>query len=252
MMRLFLVTSVLTLATLAPVQAQTSSQEAATPIACPSPTPTAPVWGKLVLKGNVVTCYYATGTATPTSWTQIGPPQTINFLNDPLLIGIYLTSHNASASSSGTIDNFSISPAPTYRLADYDVGRPALMGSANLVSGVWTLMGSGADIWGTSDQCNFQSWLVWGDCTVTCRVTSLSSGNSWQKIGLMVRDGFNSGSDYALFCATSSAGVDFQYRRSFQNNPDETQFVSPPAPGVTSSVTVGYGLTGSTTYTLRP
>jgi hypothetical protein len=251
MMRLYLLAGVLILAALAPVHAQTNSQNAG-PIACPSPTSTAPVWGKLVLTGNIVTCYYATGSATPTTWTQIGQPQTINFINDPLLIGLYLTSHNASAISSGTIDNFSITPAPTYRLADYDVGLPNYMGSSNLIGTVWNLMGSGADIWGTSDQCNFQPWLVWGDCTIICRVTSLSTGNIWQKIGIMVRDGFNSGSDYALFCATGGVGVDFQYRHTFINNPDMTEFVSPPAPGITSSVSVGYGLTGSTTYTQRP
>ena len=251
MMRLFLVTSVLILAALAPVQAQTSSQNAG-PIACPAPTAAAPVWGKLVVSGNVVTCYYATGTATPTTWTQIGQPQTINFINNPVLVGLYITSHNAGVLSSGTIDNFSITPAPTYRLADCDVGMPAFMGSANLITSVWTLMGSGADIWGTSDQCNFQPWLVWGDCTVICRVTSISTGGPWQKIGIMVRDGFNSGSDYALFCATHSSGVDFQYRHAFNNNPDIIEFVSPPAPGTQSSAAVGYGLTGSTTYTLRP
>jgi hypothetical protein len=102
------------------------------------------------------------------------------------------------------------------------------MGSANLINNVWNISGSGADIWGTSDQCNFQPWLVWGDCTVVCRLTSLSSGNAWQKFGLMVRDGFNSGSDYALFCASGGEGVSFQYRRTFCDNPDETHLVARP------------------------
>jgi len=239
------------LLSVAPLQAQTNSQEAG-PFSCPAPTSAVPVWGKLVVSGNTVTCYYATGKTTPTTWTQMGQPQTINFINNPLLVGIYITAHNAAAISTGTIDNFSITPTPTYRLADCDVGAPTFMGSANLISSVWKLAGSGADIWGTSDQFNFQPWLVWGNCTVICRVTSISSGNVWQKIGLMVRDGFNSGSDYALFCATSASGVDFQYRTSFNNNPDETLYVAPPAPGVTSGLVIGYGLTGSTAYTIRP
>jgi hypothetical protein len=236
-------------ATTVPTPAITIS---AGPITTAAPSSTAPIWGKLVLSGNTVTCYYALGAATPTTWIKIGVPQTINFINNPILIGVYIASDNASSIATGTIDNFSITPAPTYRLADYDIGAPSLMGSANLIGGVWNLSGSGACIWATSDQCNFQSWLVWGDCTVICRVTSLSIGTQVGKIGIMMRDGFNSGSDYALFCAKGGGGVDFQYRLSFDNNPDITEYVAPPAPGVKSGVAVGYGLTGSTSYTVRP
>jgi len=220
---------------------------------CPAPTAAAPVWGKLVISGNEVTCYYAQGTATPKTWTQIGSSVTINFVNDPILVGIYIASHDDTAVATGTIDNFSISPTPTYRLADYDIGAPELMGSANFIGNSWMLSGSGADLWGTSDQCNYQSWLVEGDCTITCRVTSLTaSGNMWEKIGIMVRDGFNSGSDYALFCASNGSGVAFQYRSSFTNNPDTTEFVAPSTTEATSGVAVGMGLTGNTSYTLRP
>ena len=251
LLKLLWVACVATLAPLSGAQAQVNALEAA-PVPCPTPTAAAPVWGKLVICGNVVTCYYAKGAAIPTAWTQMGAPQTIDFINNPVLVGIYITSHNAAAISSGTVDNFSITPASSYRLADCDIGAPSLMGSANLISGVWTISGSGADIWGASDQFNMQPWLVWGDCTVICRVTSISAGDPWQKIGIMVRDGYNSGSDYALFCATPGHGLDFQYRPGFNNNPDKTMLVAPPAPGITSSVTIGYSLAGPTAYALRP
>jgi len=253
--KIFFIALFAALAALIPVQALTSAEEA-TPVTSPPPTLAAPVWGKLVVSGNTVTCFYATGAATPSTWVQIGVPQTIDFINNPILVGIYITAHVGTGTptvSTGTIDNFSITPAPTYRLADYDIGSPSLMGSANLTSGVWNIAGSGKDIWGTADQFNYQSWLVWGDCTVICRVTSLlSSGSLWQKIGIMVRDGFNSGSDYAAFAATNGEGIVFQYRPSFNNNSDVIKYVVPPAPGIQSSVSVGYGLAGSTTYTLRP
>ena len=250
-MNRFLATLIFTLTALAPAAASSSSQSAPA-IACPAPTALLPVWGKLVVSGNVVTCYYGTGLTTPVIWKKIGTPQTIGFINNPILIGMYITSHNATSLSSGTIDNFTITPTPTYRLTDCDIGSPELMGSANLINGVWHLAGSGGNIWGTSDQFNFQPWLVWGDCTVICRVTSISAGDPYQKIGIMVRDGFNSGSDYALFCAEDGGGVDFQYRLGFNNNPDRTLFVVPPAPGVESSTEVGYGLTGNQTYVVRP
>jgi len=154
---------------------------------------------------------------------------------------------------SGTIDNFSITPAATYRLADYDIGQPSLMGSANLINGIWNISGGGSAMWGTFDQCNFQSWLVWGDCTVICRTTSFASTtNAQQMMGIMIRDGYNSGSDCALFCVRGYGNVCFRYRLSFKNNADFTEFVAPPAPGTQSSVAVGIGLTGGTSYTLRP
>jgi hypothetical protein len=234
-----------------PIQAASYSV-GPTAIPCPTPTALTPIWGRLVLSGNTVTCYYGMGLTTPTTWTQIGLPETINFINDPILVGVFLSSHNSAALSNGTIDNFSISPAPTYRLADCDIGSPTYMGSANLINNVWNLSGCGANVWNTSDQCNFQSWLVWGDCTVICRVTSISTGSAYQKIGIMIRDGFNSGSDYALFCDTAGEGAGFEYRPSFNDNPDVINYVVPPAPGVKSGVAVGYGLTGGTTYTLRP
>jgi hypothetical protein len=238
-----------------PLSAQTLSQDSGT-VACPAPTASTPVWGKLVLSGNTVTCFYAKGATTPKTWIQLGRPQTLNMVNSAVLVGMYVTSHDVTKVSTGTIDNFSITPASSFRLADTDIGSPALMGSANLISGVWTLTGSGYDIWGTGDQCNFQPWLVYGDCTVTCRITSLSNAasgaNPWEKIGIMIRDGYNSGSDYAMFCATLGNGLDFQYRLGFNENNDVASFIAPAAQGVTSSVNVGYGLTGNSAYQLRP
>jgi hypothetical protein len=252
-LKLFFFAVLFALSTLVSLHAQYNSGHSG-PFSCPAPTAAAPVWGKLVINGNTVSCYYAVGAATPTAWLPLGQSQTINFLNNPILVGIYITAHNSAAISSGTIDNVSISPTPTYLLQDQDIGAPKLMGSANLISGVWNITGSGADIWNTADQFNFQPWLVTGNCTVICRVTSLSNGDPWQKIGIMVRDGYNSGSDYALFCATCAEGVDFQYRNSFYPNGDIVKYVAPPAPGVTSGVAIGTGLIGTVEdpYPLHP
>ena len=86
-------------------------------IVVPAPSATSPVWGKLVISGNTVSCYYATGATTPKAWISLGPAQTIDFINNPILVGIYICSHNAAALSTGTIDNLTITPTPKYRLA---------------------------------------------------------------------------------------------------------------------------------------
>ena len=256
-MKLFILFLLFGLATLAPVEAQTSSVIYGSAPA-PAPTPSAPIWAKLVVADNVVTAYCASGStlpvgaAAPTNWIQIGAPQAISFVNNPLLVGIFLTSHNSATVSTGTIDSVSITPAATYELADVDVGQPKLMGSANLINGVWTMSGSGADVWNTSDQFNFQPWLVWGDCTIVCRITSLSAGSSWQKMGIMIRDGYNSGSAYAMVCATAGNGVSFQARLADNNNPDQQMLVAPPSPGVTASTTIGTDSLGLSAYVIHP
>ena len=237
------------------IPARAASITSQSSVAGPAPTATAPVWGRLVVTGNTVTCYYALGTAKPTVWKQLGVPKTIGFLNNPLLVGLFITAHNSSVMANGTVDNFSITPAPKYRLQDVDIGAPSLMGSANLICGVWRLSGSGADVWGASDACNFQPWLVWGDCTVVCRVTSISSGDAWQKIGIMVRDGYNSGADNAVFFATNGSGNCFQYRPEFNVNPDGATVATLVAPATTVAGTaIGVSPIGSSTtvFTLRP
>lgn len=234
----------------APLQAQAVSSYQGT-VNLASPSMLTPVWTKLVVANNVVTAYCATSINAPTQWTQVGQPQAITFANNPLLVGIYVSSHNVAGLSSGTIDNLTITPDSTCRLADCDIGAPALMGSANLINGVWTIAGSGLDIWGTSDQFNFQPWLVWGDCTITCRVTSLSpNGDAWQKIGVMVRDSYNTGAAYAAVCATRVNGVTFQHRDASNANPDKTLVVA-PSTGTTAGVTYGYDMNTPAAYVLR-
>jgi len=67
-MKLFLSTCIFALAALIPAQAQTNNSDFPGSVPDTCPTAAAPIWGKLVVAGNVVTCYYANGTATPTSW----------------------------------------------------------------------------------------------------------------------------------------------------------------------------------------
>jgi len=128
------------------------------------PTAAAPVWGKLVMAGNVVTVI-THGAATPTAWIQLGKPQTLGFVNNPVLVGIYIASHNAAAISTGTIDKLFHHAHPSlsacrwrHRLARaHGIGQPHQQ--------CRNLSGSGADIWGTSDQFNFPALAGLGDCT---------------------------------------------------------------------------------------
>ena len=166
-------------------------------------------WLKLTRTGNTITAF---SSADGSTWTPVGA--TTISLTDPVTIGLFTTSHNASALSTATFDNVSVtaggSPLPS-PWADADVGSPAVAGSASYSSGVFTVNGGGADIWGTSDQFNYVSQPLTGNATIVARVTSQSNTDPWAKAGVMIKQSTAGGSPYALLAVTPGNGVAFQY-----------------------------------------
>jgi hypothetical protein len=69
---------------------------------------TAPVWVRLARSGTSYTGWYS---ADGLAWTRLGTPQTITMSATPLA-GLALTSHNATALNTATLDNVSLSTLP--------------------------------------------------------------------------------------------------------------------------------------------
>jgi hypothetical protein len=72
-----------------------------------------------------------------------------------------------------------------------DIGAVGAAGSASVTNGMWTVKGSGADIWGTADEFHY-AWLPVIDdqenwFEVIGRVAAVQNVNQWTKVGLMVR-----------------------------------------------------------------
>ena len=86
-----------------------------------------------------------------------------------------------------------------------------MAGSASYASGVFTVNGCGADIWGASDQFNYVSQPLTGDGSIVARVTSQSDTDPWAKAGVMIKQSTASGSPYALLAVTPGNGVQFEY-----------------------------------------
>src|SRR5688572_13827364 len=72
--------------------------------------------------------------------------------------------------------------------ASADVGSPAVAGSATHNSGLYTVNGAGADIWGSADQFRFVYRQWTGDGVITARVASLQGAHEWSKAGVMIRE----------------------------------------------------------------
>ena len=97
-----------------------------------------------------------------------------------------------------------------------DIGAVGLAGWASFTNGMFTVIGSGADIGSTADTFRFVHVTTNGDCTIITRVTSASveSINPWSKGGVMIRESINANAANVFVGATPGNGVAWQYRSS--------------------------------------
>jgi phosphatidylserine/phosphatidylglycerophosphate/cardiolipin synthase-like enzyme/regulation of enolase protein 1 (concanavalin A-like superfamily) len=100
-------------------------------------------------------------------------------------------------------------PAPWQ---DGDIGATPIPGSASYSSGTFTIKGSGADIWGTSDAFHFVYQQIAGDVTIQARVNSITPADRWSKAGVMIRASLSPQSAHALMLVSSAKGVAMQWR----------------------------------------
>ncbi len=100
-------------------------------------------------------------------------------------------------------------PAPW---ASADIGSVGVAGSASFASGVYTIAGSGADIWDTADAFRYVSQTLNGDGEIRARVTSQTNTDPFAKAGVMIRDGVGAGAVNALVSVTPGSGFTFQWR----------------------------------------
>jgi regulation of enolase protein 1 (concanavalin A-like superfamily) len=107
-----------------------------------------------------------------------------------------------------------------------DIGAVGAAGSAAYGNGVFTVRGSGADIWNTADEFHYAWQWAYDDFSITARVLTVQNVNPWTKAGLMIRTSAWSGApgaQHASIFATPSTvkGLAFQ-RRPMDNGPSES------------------------------
>lgn len=184
---------------------------------------TAPAYlmiGRYTTTGSNPNSYYTAYTSPDGStWTAVpGSTITVN-LTGPLLAGFAITSHNQGTGSAVTLDSVGVTagePVPpgvcpsAWQCADIGTATPA--GGQNLSGGVWTLQGGGNDIWGTADAFHYVWQSLFGDGSITARVTSQTNTSAWAKAGLMMRASTDPGSPYFAVFLTPSNGIAVQWR----------------------------------------
>jgi subtilisin family serine protease len=95
---------------------------------------------------------------------------------------------------------------------EQDVGAVALAGSASEAGGAFTVLGSGTDIWGFSDQFHFVYQSLSGDGEITARVASVQNTNPYAKSGVMIRQDLSADSPYAFTEILPRGSSGFQWR----------------------------------------
>ena len=173
-------------------------------------------WLKLTRSGNTFTSYES---ADGTHWTQIGVATVA--MSGPATIGLFVTAHNIGQVSSVAFDNVQVTqtapPPPPGPLpspwTDTDVGSPAIAGSASYDSGVFTVNGAGADIWGTNDQFNYvnQPLAGNGNGTLVARLTGMTNTSSNAKAGIMIKQSTTAGSNYLMISSGPAGAIKVQY-----------------------------------------
>ena len=95
-----------------------------------------------------------------------------------------------------------------------DIGNVAAAGRTTFDDGVWTVSGSGADIWGTADEFHFAYRQLPTEFEIQTRVDTVQNVHPWTKAGLMVRTSLDPGAPHASIFVTPGKGIAFQRRRS--------------------------------------
>lgn len=179
-----------------------------------------PAFLRLTRSGNTFSAYVGPDGH---SWDLIGSA-TISMVNS-VYIGLAVTSHSAvqtqaqlsqvtvtagsGGGSGGGGGSGSTLPAPWH---SQDIGPVGIGGSASVSQGTFTLKGSGADIWGTTDAFQYVYQTISGNGELVARLNALQNTEPWAKAGLMFRESLNYNAANAFVMATPEHGTGLQWR----------------------------------------
>jgi glucose/arabinose dehydrogenase len=149
--------------------------------------------------------------------TLTSPPFTYNWSNPPAgahSLTVRATDNAGAVTTSAAVGvtvayTPSSLPAPWQQL---DIGAVGVPGSGTYANGSYTVLGSGADIYGSSDQFRFVYQTLSGDGEIVARVASVQNTNSYAKAGVMIRQSLTNNSPHAMMLIEPSRVAAFMWR----------------------------------------
>lgn len=118
---------------------------------------------------------------------------------------------NAAVVGSLASNIVSVTYAPVtnapFTLQGQDIGTLSVAGSTvlNSTTNVYTVKGSGSDIFGTADGFHYAHTQLTGNGEIRARITSQTNTNPWAKTGVMIREALTAGSRHAIVFTTPAA-----------------------------------------------
>lgn len=93
-----------------------------------------------------------------------------------------------------------------------DVGDIGVGGYATGAGSSFSVVGGGADIWGTADGFHFVYRTLTGDGEIIARVDGIDYAHAWSKGGVMMRSSLHGSSKHAYMLGSAGKGTAFQRR----------------------------------------
>jgi alpha-L-fucosidase len=152
------------------------------------------------------------------SYTTIASGVTKLFFNDAAVsagtLYFYVVSATDAAgeSADSTETSAALAGAPSSRWLTEDVGAVGAPGSLSVAGSVFTLQGSGADIWYQADAFRYGFQALTGDCSITARVLNMQNTAGWAKAGVMIRETLDPASQYVINFISPVNGAALQQR----------------------------------------
>jgi len=123
--------------------------------------------------------------------------------------------------------------------SDEDIGDVASAGNATFADCDWTVIGSGYDIWNSTDEFHYVYRALAGDGQIVARVVSMTNTDQWAKAGVMIRETLTGGSKHAMMVVTPGNGTAFQRRTTTDGSSTHTAGSSVVAPYWVKLVRIG-------------
>jgi len=174
-----------------------------------------PVWLRLVRQGDTITAF--TGASRNDEWTLVGT-DTLPNLSAPVYVGLAVTSHSPDHPATATFDNYDIvalnGPPSTVPPGwkHQDVGDVGAAGASTGANNIFTVQGSGADIWGTADAFQYAFTRLAADGGVVVHVADVAGPHQWSKAGLMIRQSLDPSARQHFLLVSESRGIAYQRR----------------------------------------